>query len=112
MAVSSPRFAAQLAAPGEDPRFFDDLGCLVTYLSQPQPPPAHAVAYVADHRTGEWVAAARATLTRVDGLSTPMGSHLIAHASAASRDADPDARGGVPVSAAALLTRPFPDGGR
>jgi len=28
MAVSDPRFAAQLAAPGEEPRFFDDLGCL------------------------------------------------------------------------------------
>lgn len=112
MAVSSPAFAAQLVAPGEEPRFFDDLGCLVTYLKQPQPPPPQAVAYVADHRSGEWVVAARATYTRVDALSTPMGSHLIAHATAVSRDADPDARGGVPVDAGSLLPRPFPDGVR
>jgi copper chaperone NosL len=29
------------------------------------------------------------------GLATPTGSHLVAHADAASRDADPEARGGT-----------------
>jgi copper chaperone NosL len=29
-----------------------------------------------------------------------MGSHVIAHADAASRDVDPEARGGSPLSAA------------
>ena len=41
----------------------------------------------------------RAVYTRVPGLETPMGSHVIAHADAASRDQDPDARGGTPVAA-------------
>jgi hypothetical protein len=33
----------------------------------------------------------------VPSLETPMGSHIIAHATEASRDADPAARGGEPV---------------
>ena len=98
MAVSSARFASQLAAPGEEPKFFDDLGCLGDYLRKGPPLPRGTVAFVADHRTGEWVRASVAVLTRRESLDTPMGSHLVAHANAASRDADPVAAGGKPVS--------------
>jgi copper chaperone NosL len=103
MAVSDARFAAQLVAPGEEPRFFDDLGCLRGYLAGAGPLPEGARAYVADHRTRAWIPAASAAYTRVEGLDTPMGSHLIAHADAASRDADPAARGGTAVAAADVL---------
>ncbi|ABC82168.1 nitrous oxide reductase accessory protein NosL [Anaeromyxobacter dehalogenans] len=103
MAVSDPQFAAQLVAPNEEPRFFDDLGCLRDYLREHPPVPRGAVAYVADHRTSAWVRAEAATYSRVPGLRTPMGSELIAHADAASRDADPVASGAVPVPAAELL---------
>jgi copper chaperone NosL len=102
MAVSNAAFAAQLVAPGEEPRFFDDLGCLGGYLRAGRAP-ANAVVFVADHRTKAWVRADRAVYTRVPGLETPMGSHVIAHADAASLAADPDARGGAPVPAAELL---------
>ena len=102
MAVSSAVFASQLVAPGELPRFFDDLGCLADYLKAGKAPKG-ATAFVADHRTKAWVRADRAVYTRVPGLETPMGSHVIAHADAASRDADPDARTGQPVSAAELF---------
>jgi len=102
MAVSDVRFSSQLVAPGELPRFFDDLGCLADYLKAGKAP-AGAVAFVADHRTKAWIRADRAVYTRVAGLATPMGSHVIAHADAASRDADADARTGAPVSAAELL---------
>jgi copper chaperone NosL len=67
---------------------------------------------VADHRTRAWVPAAAAVFTRVPALQTPMGSHLVAHADAASRDADPDAAGGAAVSAAELFGPPGPPGGR
>ena len=97
MAVSSAVFASQLVAPGELPRFFDDLGCLADYLKAGKAP-AGATAFVADHRTKAWVRADRAVYTRVPGLETPMGSHAIAHADAASRDADPDARTGAPLT--------------
>jgi len=102
MAVSDARFSSQLVAPGELPRFFDDLGCLADYLKAGKAP-AGAVAFVADHRTKAWLRADRAVYTRVAGLETPMGSHVIAHADAVSRDADADARGGTGVAAAELF---------
>ena len=102
MAVSSAVFASQLVASGELPRFFDDLGCLADYLRAGKAP-KDATAFVADHRTQAWVRADRAVYTRVPGLETPMGSHVIAHADPASRDADLVARTGVPVSAAELF---------
>jgi copper chaperone NosL len=97
MAVSSQRFAGQLVAPGEEPRFFDDLACLAAYLKAHPQLPRGASAYVADHRTGDWVLADRAVYSRA-AVETPMGSHLIAHASAASRDLDPAARESVPAA--------------
>jgi copper chaperone NosL len=98
MAVSDARFAAQLAAPGEEPKFFDDLGCLRDYLRKQPHLPRGSVAFLADHRTGEWVRASHAVLTRIESLETPMASHLIAHASLASRDADSASAGGSPMS--------------
>lgn len=98
MAVSDARFAAQLAAPGEEPKFFDDLGCLRDHLESRPRLPRGSVAFVADHRTREWVRAAGATFTRNQALQTPMSSHLVAHAGAPSRDADPAAAGGTPLA--------------
>ena len=100
MAVSDGRFAAQLVVPGDDPRFFDDIGCLADYLRAKRDLRKGTLAYVADHRTKAWLEAGAAVYTRFDALETPMGSHLIAHSDAASRDADLDARGGAPVSSA------------
>jgi copper chaperone NosL len=101
MAVSDARFAGQVAAPGEEPLFYDDIGCLMRAIAGGQPVD-HA--YVADHRTREWVPAARAVFTRVAGLATPMGSHLIAHANEESRTADPAAAAGERRSVAEALS--------
>ena len=97
MMVSDARFAAQLVAPGEEPLFFDDIGCLRDFLAENPEKSAGFTAWVADHRTREWVLAGRAVYTRAGGLSTPMNSHLMAHADAASRAADPDISGGTPL---------------
>jgi copper chaperone NosL len=80
MPVSDPRLAAQLASPGEDARFFDDVGCLRSYLAAARSLPARTAVWVADHETGRWVPAADAVYERCPGVETPMGSHLIAHA--------------------------------
>ena len=93
MPVSDASLAAQLVAPGEEPKFFDDIGCLRDFLSG-KTPAAGETAYVADHRTRQWVRAPSAVYTRA-ALATPMGSHWIAHTSPSSRDADPAARGGA-----------------
>jgi copper chaperone NosL len=107
MAVSDPRFAAQLVAPGELPLFFDDLGCAASYLKTTRVP-KRARVFVADHRTKAWVPAERAVFTRVPGLATPMGSRLLAHADAASRDEDALARGGEAVAPQSLFSLPDP----
>jgi copper chaperone NosL len=111
MAASDARFAAQLVAPSEEPRFFDDIGCLGGWLAREKTVPTGAVAYVADHRTRAWVRADRAVYTKAEAVETPMGSHLIAHADATSRDADPDARGGRTMSAADVFGPSGPPGG-
>lgn len=110
MTVSNPAFAAQLVAPGEEPAFFDDIGCLVAFLRE-SPRPNGAAAFVADHRTRLWIPAGTAVYTRVPALATPMGSHLVAHASAASRDEDPGVRGGSAVTLADLFGPAGPPGG-
>jgi len=108
MAVSDPRFAAQLALPGEDPIFFDDVGCLADYLRAKGEVSGGARAWVADHRTKAWVDAAAALYTRVGALEAPMRSHLVAHADAASRDADPDTSGGTTATASELFGKRLP----
>jgi copper chaperone NosL len=97
MSVSDPHLAAQIVAPGEEPRFFDDIGCLAGYLRE-HSLPARATIYVADHRTAEWVDANRAIFARSARRSTPMGSGLIAHATTASRADDGSAAGSTVVS--------------
>lgn len=96
MAVSDSRLASQIVAPGELPLFFDDPGCLAGFVKAGRTPRG-GIAFVADHRTKAWVRADRAVYTRVPGLATPMGSHLVAHESGASRDQDGTVRDGAPV---------------
>jgi copper chaperone NosL len=110
MPVSDASLAAQLVARGEEPKFFDDIGCLRDFLAR-SPASAGSVAYVADHRTKTWTRAAAALYTRSE-LDTPMGSHWIAHAGADSRDADPAAAGGAPVPAREIFGAAGPPDGR
>ncbi|MDL2718006.1 MAG: nitrous oxide reductase accessory protein NosL [Acidobacteriota bacterium] len=113
MAVSDARFAAQLVSPSEEPRAFDDIGCLATFLKSGGAPAKGQIAYVADHRTKAWVGAAAAVYTKKPGLATPMGSGIVAHADAASRDADAAAAGGAPIPARDIFgPNGVPDGGR
>jgi copper chaperone NosL len=105
MVGSDGRFAAEIVAPGEEPLFFDDIGCMSRYLTQ-SAVSAGAAAYVADHRTRAWVPAARAVYSRRESVRTPMNTHLMAHESIASRDADPAAANAAPASLADV----FPSG--
>lgn len=101
MSVSDRRFAAQLTAPGHEPKLFDDAGCLRDWLKAPREA-GPWTAWVADHRTKEWLKAKDALFTKV-AVQTPMNSGLIAHASAASRDADPNSNGGAAVPASEVI---------
>ncbi len=105
MAVSDRRFAAQVVAPGEEPVFFDDIGCLRDWIAAQPALPGGATAFVSDHRTSAWVEATTAVYTRNPAVQTPMASGLLAHRDAASREQDAAARGGEPVRATDLLGR-------
>ena len=88
MTVLDAKLASQIVAPGEEPRFFDDLGCLAAYLR------AHAGnhdggrTYVADHASGAWIPAERAVYSRDPSVATPMDSHLLAYRDDTARTAD------------------------
>jgi len=112
MPVSNQAFAAQLVASGTEPLFFDDIGCLATYLGHNTRLPPRAIAYVADHYTGEWVPAVSALYTRNIQVETPMNSHIIAHANVTSQQADPAAARGARVTSRELFMLDVPDGTR
>jgi copper chaperone NosL len=113
MAVSDARFAAQLVSPSEEPRVFDDVGCLATFLKSGGAPAKGQIAYVSDHRTKAWVRASAAVYTKKSGLESPMGSGIVAHADASSRDADPDAASGTAGNVRDVFgPNGVPDGGQ
>lgn len=112
MPVSDPNVAAQLAAPGEEALFFDDIGCLRDFLASGTATKPGAIAFVADHRTGAWVPAAGAVYSRCPSLETPMGSHLLAWADAASQTADAARAGCVPVEPTVLFGPAGPPSGK
>ncbi len=103
MTISDIHTAAQLLDPAEEPKLFDDVGCLRDYLAANPKVSKETLVYVADHRTGAWIAAGQAVYTRVPELATAMSSHLIAHTDAAARAADPAAAGGEPLTAAEVF---------
>lgn len=100
MVVSAQATASEVVAPNQEPKFFDDLGCLDQFLAA-SPLAKDARVFVADHRTGDWVAADSAVFTRTAAGAGAMGSPFVAHASAASREADRSVIGaGVPAGTA------------
>jgi copper chaperone NosL len=108
MSVSDLRFAAQLTAPGHEPKLFDDAGCLRDWLKEPREA-AEWTAWLSDHRTKEWVKATDAVVVRDPTVQTPMDSGLVAWTNAASREQDPAGKGGTPLPVAEVIG-PFPAG--
>lgn len=103
MVISDTRTAAQVAAPGEEPRFYDDPVCLRRGLRADAPLPARALVFVVDYRTGEWEPAANAVFVRLPGVETPMASHWVAYSGETSRRLDPQGQGAEALPAAAFL---------
>ncbi len=113
MTIADARFAAQLVAPYEEPLFFDDVGCLASFLKTSKSVSPDAVAYVADHRTKAWIPATDAVFATAAAFDTPMGSRIVAHADRQSREADLSARGATAVDPTEIFGESLPRrGGR
>jgi copper chaperone NosL len=81
MILGEQRYAAVArSASGEEARF-DDLGCFARFMAAAGEP---WQAWVQDAGGAGWIAAESARYVRQDGLATPMGSGLTAHADAAA----------------------------
>ncbi|HXE71320.1 MAG TPA: nitrous oxide reductase accessory protein NosL [Candidatus Nitrosotenuis sp.] len=78
MAIDEARFAAALVGQ-EEPRLFDDIGCLLESLRE-QPPPSPTRLWVHDFASGEWVEAGAAYYVLGVRVATPMGYALVAFA--------------------------------
>jgi len=101
MVISDRRFPAQLVAPGHDPLFFDDVGCLAKYAAK-NGVPGGAVTWVTDYKTSKWIRARGAEYHRCPGLASPMSSGIIATAPGGTPTFCPD------VDARAVFGRELP----
>lgn len=85
MAVSEKRFAGGWVDESGESVLFDDAGELLAALAER--PALAAAAWVGDFESGRWIRLKEATLLRAPGLSTPMGSGVVAFASAGAAEA-------------------------
>lgn len=74
MLVSDPRFAAQATTPAGERAYFDDVGCLVSYLAE-HPDAKNSLVRDAN---GRWLEARGAHYR--DGAKTPMGFGFVVDA--------------------------------
>jgi hypothetical protein len=84
MVISREAQSAQWVVPGEETRFYDDIGCLAT---DSWPEATGGARFV--HADGGWAAAETVFYARPPGESTPMGYGVVAFQSreqAAARD--------------------------
>ena len=81
MAISEKRYAAEIITAEETVLKFDDIGCMLRYQKTKGPIEAAAI-YVADSETKQWLTAGDAFFVRSATVKTPMGSGIVAFATA------------------------------
>jgi copper chaperone NosL len=92
MMISEPAHAAQAVAPNEEPRFYDDRGCLAKDAASL---PADARLFVQLDRGAGWIDVREAFFAFPEGARTPMGYGVTAfrtEAEAARADRNTRAR--------------------
>ena len=104
MFVSEPIYAAAYQADGQEPRVFDDIGCLLDAVRRETAWPANV--WVQDAAGAGWLDADEAIYVSSPRLRTPMSGGLLAYADLAAADAAATAHGGhVMRSLQELTTR-------
>jgi copper chaperone NosL len=95
MLVSEPVYAAASQAQGQDPRVFDDIGCLLAAVRRETA--AVTNVWVQDAAGAGWLDAARATFVESPRVRTPMGGGVLAYATVAAADSAAAAKEGTVV---------------
>lgn len=82
MIISEKAFTAQYTLPGGEARKFDDLGCMIHYISDGGGGETErdeiTAYYVKEYATGEWIDGASAYYVWTENIKTPMGHGIIA----------------------------------
>lgn len=104
MFVSEPIYAAAYQVRGQNPRTFDDIGCLLDALRHESEPPA--AVWVHDAAGRGWIDAGEAVFLLTAHVRTPMSGGVLAFADAdAAGRAASTHRGEVVRSFEALVAR-------
>lgn len=82
MLVSEPIYAAAYQTRDEQPRVFDDIGCLLTAVRRESATPHHL--WFQDANGGGWLDAGTAVIIATPHVSTPMHGGFLAYADAAT----------------------------
>ena len=92
MFVSEPVYAAAYQAPGNDPRVFDDIGCMLDALRNETASPIDV--WLHDAGGSGWLAADAAIFVASADVRTPMSGGVLAYADAAAAGKAAAAHGG------------------
>ena len=84
MFVSEPIFAAAYQAPGQEPRLFDDIGCMLDAVRRETAPPLNI--WVQDAAGAGWIDAHQAIFVASADIRTPMSGGVLAYADAAAAE--------------------------
>jgi copper chaperone NosL len=104
MFVSEPIFAAAYQLRGNDPRVFDDIGCMLNALRAETVSPINV--WVRDAAGAGWIDAGEATFVASPNVRTPMNGGFIAYAEVTAAETAATTSGGAVVrSFEALLNQ-------
>lgn len=84
MFVSEPAYAAAYQAPGQEPRVFDDIGCLLNAVRREPVSPDHV--WFQDAAGGGWLTADEAIFVGSSRVRTPMSGGLLAYTDLAAAE--------------------------
>ena len=79
MAISERAFAAEILNREEIAIKFDDIGCLVHYISNRTKMDEISAWFVTDYPSKTWIDATKASYIRSNTIRTPMGSGIVAY---------------------------------
>jgi copper chaperone NosL len=92
MAISQRQFAAEVLDAEDNPTKFDDIGCLLRYLTDARH--KSSAVFVVDYETRAWIDAAKASFVRGSRVTTPMAGGILAFGERARAETAARAVGG------------------